>query len=299
MQDSAGHRYKSDSDSALKAEPCPDDSARWESFVSSMRSIPVLAQSVYRLSNLLMVPPVDLSAITRVACTDLGLAAQLLKLVNSGISDVPVHDLDYAVVQLGVDPLRAFILSVPILPSDGPLPVMGLWEHAVQCGEVCAWLARKAQYEHQNRAYIAGLLHDLGRFPLIAWQLATHHGELKHSMRLVYATPEQEDERFGINHQVIGGWMAVTWNLPDFLVEVMERHHLRSLPGDSLVELVRAADCFCNRRASHASQIELLEALSPITSSGNEQKLLAQLCEAFPAGVNRANNHYFHEGKDF
>ena len=208
MQDSAGDRYKSDSDLALKAEPCPDDSARWESFVSSVRSIPVLAQSVYRLSNLLMVPPVDLAAITRVACTDLGLAAQLLKLVNSGISDVPVHDLDYAVVQLGVDPLRAFILSVPVLPSDGALPVLGLWEHAVQCGEVCAWLARKAHYEHQNRAYIAGLLHDLGRFPLIAWQLATNHGELKHSMKLVYATPEQEDERFGINHQVIGGWMA-------------------------------------------------------------------------------------------
>ncbi len=93
--------------------------------------------------------------------------------------------------------------------------------------------------------------------------------------------------------------MAVTWNLPDFLVEVMERHHLRSSPGDSLVQLVRAADCFCNRGASHASEIELLEALSPITSSGNEQKLLAELCEAFPADVNRANNHYFHEGKDF
>ena len=87
--------------------------------------------------------------------------------------------------------------------------------------------------------------------------------------------------------------MAVTWNLPDFLVEVMERHHLRSSPGDFLVQLVRAADCFCNRGASHASQIELLEALSPITSPGNELKLLAQLCEAFPADVNRGEQPLF------
>jgi HD-like signal output (HDOD) protein len=223
----------------------------------------------------------------------------LLKLANSGISDVPVHDLDYAVVQLGVDPLRAFILSVPVLPSDGPLPVLGLWDHAVRCGEVCAWLARKSQYEHQNRAYIAGLLHDLGRFPLIAWQLATHRGELTQPMKLVSATPEQEDETFGINHQVIGGWMAVTWNLPDFLVEVLERHHPRSLPSDSLlVQLVQAADCFCNRGCSHVSQVELLESLAPFTSPGNKQRLFAQLCEAFPAVADRANNHYLYECKD-
>ncbi len=125
MQDSAGDRYKSDSDLALKAEPCPDDSARWESFVSSVRSIPVLAQSVYRLSNLLMVPPVDLAAITRVACTDLGLAAQLLKLVNSGISDVPVHDLDYAVVQLGRRSTSSFHTECPSFAQRWPASCPG------------------------------------------------------------------------------------------------------------------------------------------------------------------------------
>jgi HD-like signal output (HDOD) protein len=293
MRDVAGHLYQYVSNPAQKTEPFPDDSGRWERFVSSVRSIPVLAESVYRLSNLLMVPPVDLAAVTSVLRCDLGLASQVLKLANSGTSDAPVHDLEYAMVHLGVDPLRAFILTVPVVPSDGPVPVLRLWEHAVQCAEVCAWLARKSQYEHQNRAYIAGLLHDLGRVPLIAWQLATEHNLSDESLDSVSITPEQEDERFGVNHQVIGGWMAVTWNFPDFLVEVLEQHHSRSLSrGVGLLQLVHAADIFCNRASDNVSEGDVLESLSSLPTRGTEQQLFTELCQVFqPGNSSRAEPH--------
>ena len=268
----------------VSAASYPDDAVRWEQFVSSVRSIPVLAESVYQLSNLLMVNPVDLSAVGRVIRIDLGLAAQVLKLVNSGASDVPVHDLEYATVHLGIDPLRALILTVPVLSSDGPDPVLRLWKHSLQCAEVCEWLARRTEYDFSDRAYIAGLLHDLGRVPLIAWQLATTRDE---RIDLVTALPDFEDKTFGVNHQVIGGWMAVTWNLPDFLIHVLENHHSRPVTGDSLLlQVVRAADSFCNREQYRLEDLELIQSLSGFTSQLDGQELFAELCESFPFGEN-------------
>lgn len=274
--------HQDGSNPALEQGSYPDDSLRWQSFVSSVRSIPVLADSVYRLSNLLMISPVDLAAVSKVMRTDVGLAAQILKIVNSGIAETPIHDLDTAIVHLGVEPIRAFILTVPVLPSDGPTPVLRLWKHSRECAQVCAWLAETLE-QQPSAAYIAGLLHDLGRIPLIAWALATQPCSPVQGAELVFTSPEQEDSQFGINHQVIGGWMAVTWDLPDFLVEAAEQHHSPNpSPNSGLVNLVRAADRFSYFCSGVAQKREVLEALAPVAIRENEEQLLLRMNNAFP-----------------
>jgi len=273
--------HQDDRNPALEQGSYPDDSLRWQSFVSSVRSIPVLADSVYRLSNLLMISPVDLATVSKVMLADVGLAAQVLKIANSGIAETPIHDLEAAIVHLGVEPIRAFILTVPVLPSDSPTPVLRLWEHCRECAQACASLAT-ALGQAPSRAYIAGLLHDLGRIPLVAWALATYPFSSAHGAELVFTSPGQEDSRFGINHQVIGGWMAVTWDLPDFLVEGAEQHHaLSATPNSGLVNLVRAADKFSYFCSGLARKREVLEALAPVAIRETEEQLLSCMNEGF------------------
>jgi HD-like signal output (HDOD) protein len=294
MRDVTGHQRQSVFDPAQRPESYPDDSLRWQSFVSSVRAIPVLADSVYRLSNLLMISPVDLAAVSRVIRADVGLAAQILKLANSGLADVPIHDLDSAIVHLGVEPIRAFILTVPVLPSDGPAPMLRLWEHGVECARVCAWLAHTLK-QYQNQAYVAGLLHDLGRIPLIAWRLATHSALLPKADELICADPDQEDAQFGINHQVIGGWMAVTWDLPDILIEASERHHNPSSSINSgLLNIISAADKFCYYYSGLTEKRTLLDALSPIAIRESEEQLLVHMSDALCDCKNRSLDQPIH-----
>jgi HD-like signal output (HDOD) protein len=296
MRAVSGHQ--DGSNPALEQGSYPDDSLRWQSFVSSVRSIPVLADSVYRLSNLLMIAPVDLAAVSEVMRTDVGLAAQILKLVNSGIAEMPIHDLDTAIVHLGVEPIRAFILTVPVLPSDGPTPVLRLWEHSRECAQICAWLAETLE-QQPSRAYIAGLLHDLGRIPLIAWALATQPLSSVQGAELVFTSPEQENSQFGINHQVIGGWMAVTWDFPDFLVDGAEQHHsVNASTNSDLVNLVRAADKFSYFWSGVAQQREVLAALAPIAIHDNEEQLLVRMNERFRSGKPRCASYPNYSRKD-
>ena len=48
-------------------------------------------------------------------------------------------------------------------PRGGPCArPFAFWEHSLGCGLVGRFCARKARYQEPERAYLAGLLHDLG-----------------------------------------------------------------------------------------------------------------------------------------
>lgn len=262
-----------------------DDSARWQTFVSSVRALPVLADSLYQLSNLLMVSPVDLSAATNVLRQDFALAAQVLKLANLGPLDEPTADLETALVHLGLEPLRVLILNLPVLPTDAPAAALDLWRHSHECAQACEWLAQRTGLTNWTEPYTYGLLHDLGRIPLLAWQLTlAYSGRHPCVNELVLAAPGREDEEFGINHQVTGGWMAVTWNYPNSLVEAAEAHHdTGSTSSSVLATLVRAADAFSMFKRQLISREQVLTALLPVAFSGGAECLLDAMSTVFSA----------------
>ncbi|HLH08482.1 MAG TPA: HDOD domain-containing protein [Terriglobales bacterium] len=251
---------------------------QWQKFASCLRTLPANSTAVYRLSNLLMPSPVDLAAVSEVVRDDVGLAAQVLKLANLDLNE-PTSDLDLALVYVGLDSLRTLLFTVPILENRDPM--YELWQHSAKCAKLCEWLARATGCHSVKECYVAGLLHDLGRIPLLAW-VGDNVLDVGDLTSFVYTAPQAEDACLGINHQVVGGWLGVTWAFPDSLVEVLEHHHHpRTLSAAALERIVHAADVFCEFSAGKATFASLSGALNLVSARNFQPPLAEQMCNLF------------------
>lgn len=120
-----------------------------------------------------------------------------------------------------------------------------LWQHALGCALGAGWLARRCGYPAlEEEAHLAGLLHDIGRFFLLAAleQLAADdEAGLPLAETLIAET-------LASMHPEIGRTVVLEWNLPDRIGTVITRRHETDLPGQEvIVMLVRLAVLGCRK----------------------------------------------------
>jgi len=101
---------------------------------------------------------------------DKSLAGQCLQMANSPIlgRSHEVENVRDAVVALGLERMRDIALScslLTLLPQnshDCDIEPVVFWEHSLGCALVCREFARKIGFSDPGKAYLAGLLHDIG-----------------------------------------------------------------------------------------------------------------------------------------
>ncbi len=172
------------------------------------------------------------------------IAAQVLRLANSALFTEPVDTLDRAIVRIGQRSLRGLLLAASTYRLlEGPMPVYGmprlaLFRHSNQVAAMAQSLARRGASALAPQAYLAGLLHDIGK-PILA-AVAEGHGALPGPVRA--GDVAQERRLFGTDHARAGTWVARRWGLPEDLCVAMERHHDASPPADPVARAVWLAD---------------------------------------------------------
>jgi HD-like signal output (HDOD) protein len=156
-----------------------------------------------------------------------------------------------AIVVLGVRQVREILLScslLNLLPKQNWVidPVV-FWEHSLGCGLVSRFCARKARFAELERAYLAGLLHDLGELV----NMMSFQEEFRAAAQL--ARSEQiplhlaERSALGFTHCDTGKILAEHWRLPEDIMEVVEHHHdvQQAKLHPVLVALVSLSDQLC------------------------------------------------------
>jgi HD-like signal output (HDOD) protein len=184
---------------------------------------------------------------------DESIAAQCLRMANSALYYLPqvVKTVHGAVIVLGMRQVREILLAcslLDLLPKDQTsTPALALWEHSLGCALLGRELARRIDYPDPERAYLAGLLHDLGE--LI--NLVAFPGEARTC--LAYAAAEQiplyeaELASIGFTHCDSGSVVAEMWRLPYHLSEAIRFHHSvqQAKLYPDLVALVSLGDLLC------------------------------------------------------
>jgi HD-like signal output (HDOD) protein len=121
------------------------------------------------------------------------------------------------------------------------------WEHSLGCGLVSRFCARKARHKEPERAYLAGLLHDIGELV----NMMSFQEEFRAAAQLARSEriPLHQAERsaLGFTHCDTGKILAEHWRLPEDIAEVVEHHHdvQQSKVHPTLVALVSLADQLC------------------------------------------------------
>ncbi len=122
-----------------------------------------------------------------------------------------------------------------------------LWRHAFQVASLARAVARQSQDPEllADEAYIAGLLHDVGRFLMFL----SAPEKLQKIDEGDWDSPEKlvamEREICGLTHAELGALACQKWLLPDYLVEVVRTHHTPetgSSKANKLTVLVHFAD---------------------------------------------------------
>jgi HD-like signal output (HDOD) protein len=121
----------------------------------------------------------------------------------------------------------------------------GLWQHLVGCAVGAWWLSNRCGYQGlADQAYLAGLLHDIGKLFLLA-----SLDKIVLNDSLEFPLSEQ------IIHEVLqtmhveqGMRLIQDWNLPDIFSQVVNRHHDAELDiHDVTVALVKMANKGCHK----------------------------------------------------
>lgn len=196
---------------------------------------------------------IDIRKIVDLISHDESLAAQCLRIANSPLFGrwQNIDSIKSAVVALGINKVRDIATSccvLKLLPAEcGCIDPRTFWEHSLGVAMVSRRLARRAGLKDPEKAYIAGLLHDLG----IVANLLVVPGKFREtadralSQRIPFH--EAEDLVLGFNHSVSGMMLADHWHLTPEISEVIRRHHdpERASWYRGQVAVVSIADLVC------------------------------------------------------
>jgi putative nucleotidyltransferase with HDIG domain len=223
-----------------------------EQLVNEIRDLPltvsdVLAQVIAECDN----AQASVSSLSRLMAADQALAAMVLKLANSAYYGYArrIESLPDAVVLLGFSSVKNLAITASITrllaPGRDDLSSVReqLFEHSL-CTAACAKVIGRNQRISGDKAFLAGLLHDLGTIVLVC-SARERYAELVQAAADRGVRPELvELDVLGFGHAELGARAAAEWQFPQQLCEAIRFHHEPALcEGDArLVRVVHAAD---------------------------------------------------------
>ena len=229
------------------------DIERYRKVVDGAKDLPALTPVVKKLIEMIKNPSASATDVGELISKDVALCATTLKLVNSpfyGLSQ-KVDRVTHAIVIMGFGRVKNIVLGISVLETlksqrGVNFDFTGLWEHAIATAIAAEALATRIGSAYVDEAFVAGLLHDQGKLILFK-QFPV---EFAHVQRLIdqreMLMQEAELEVLGINHALIGTWLAEKWKFPEHLTAAIRMHHNPSMARQhrELVWLVHAGDVF-------------------------------------------------------
>lgn len=206
---------------------------RLEAILERVGQLPTLPPVALRILALVEDSKSAVQDLSAVIAKDPALTARVLRLVNSSYYGLPyrVSTVSHAVSLLGFDTVRSLALGLSIFglfEGKGQGRVLNrsdLWTHSLISGVAARLLALRVRYTVPEEAFVAGLLHDMGRFILDEY----FPNELERVLHVEEqeGLPQREAERriLGFDHAQLGSLLAQRWGLPQGLAQAILGHH--------------------------------------------------------------------------
>jgi putative nucleotidyltransferase with HDIG domain len=207
--------------------------------------LPVFNPIALELLQLLADPDTEINDVIKIINKDQALSIQILRMANSAAyaGRYKSETLKDAVSRLGVKQITnlAMAASQAALHSSS-IPVVNdmmyyLWLHSHACAIGCRSLANSIGHrELADQAYLAGLLHDIGKLYLLKAMEQIHlAGEIKFEL-----DRETLLDVFSSMHVEQGFRIMYHWDIPPVYSSIVANHHADHFhPHDTLLAIVR------------------------------------------------------------
>ena len=220
--------------------------------------MPSLSTTVAKVLEICNSPSASANDLNRLISYDPVLTAQMLKLINSAYYGLPnrITSLTRAIVMLGINTVKNLVLATSVLGGCKGLGgirylnVNDFWAHSLCVGVLAKLIASAGQITaiEQEEYFITGLLHDLGKLPLMACFSEQYVMAMDKSKIENIPLVDSESRHIGFNHCQTGFMIAVKWKLGSTVTEAINAHHFpeHSATPDFLISGVSLANHLAN-----------------------------------------------------
>ena len=274
--------------------------------IDSLSKLPPFSPILSKLLASLVGEDVSFMVLGDLIEKDTVMSATILKVVNSAAyaRRGSVNSVRRALSVLGIGKIRNTVLAMSISRMMNQAKPPAGWsmerfnKHAAAVAMLGDLLAQKVDTEYPEGAFVAGLLHDIGRL-LIAMGLPREYAEISRLYRQSDRPWfECEKEVLGFHHAGLSADAMGEWKLPDPIREAILWHHeppaIQAGKPVPLALVLRAANVFVDA-LGHSIEVEPkaeMEALAGIESLGLASNVQAKLLEQFQI-EHTAIAHYY------
>lgn len=220
--------------------------------IETAKNLPVLPHILLKLLDTCTDNHSTIKDIARIINQDSSLYTRILRLVNSPYyrTGQKVADIEQALLAIGMASVKNIAITSSVYPaftvvkSDATFDLKRYWWHSLLTAVLAKSIAEKLSYHSPEEAFLAGLLHDVGK--LVLW--ANFPDEYSRVLQSAKGSPElllTGEMQMGASHSEIAAWLLTRWNLPSFISDAVLYHHesferiIDSLP---LVKIVYTAN---------------------------------------------------------
>jgi HD-like signal output (HDOD) protein len=225
--------------------------------IKKLDSISTAPAILKPLLEMLRVPSDDIriEKIVELVSYDGAIAAQCLRMANSPLyGRRETETVRAAVMALGLERVRSLLLGLclnRVIPEDKwVMDSNAFWRHSLGCALVTQRMAKAIGYSEPEKAYMAGLIHDLG-FLVNSVLYAKGFRDCVRRASAEHAPLHVVEEQIlGFTHCDTGQILCEHWGLSKDFSECARCHHDVSLlpAAGPLACLVHLSDLLCRMR---------------------------------------------------
>ncbi|WP_417382864.1 HDOD domain-containing protein [Gimesia sp.] len=233
------------------------DEIKLNQILKLVRSVPTLPEVAQELGRLAGDPTSSAQDMAYVAEADSGLAAQILRVVNSSFFGFSrqISTIPQAIVVLGTHGVRNIALGLtvsaihPNLATNSQFfDVDDFWRHSLSVAIGARQLARHLVICDPEEAFLAGLLHDIGKLILLESCTEQYLALIAAANAKNQPLHTLEETQLGFNHTDVGFALCERWKIPESVAYTVQNHHCWncdmtiSTEQDQLLSLINTAN---------------------------------------------------------
>lgn len=214
--------------------------------------LPTLPQVALKINDVIDSPDATAKTIAKVISTDAALSARMIQVANSPLvrAASPVENVQAAITRMGISVVRNIVTSFMVnqlFHSKHEVlkkRIATLWNHSAHVAAISHVLANRFTQLKPDDAMLAGLIHDIGKLPLIT--KAENDPELANDA----AAMDVLDSKL---HTVLGKVIVQTWHFaPELITAVAEHENLtRDSAQLDIADVVTIANLLSYAGKSH------------------------------------------------
>jgi putative nucleotidyltransferase with HDIG domain len=233
--------------------------------------VPVFPHAALHTLKLMRDPRANLADVVEAASLDPAIAGLVMRLANSALfaSRTRISTLSKAIARLGFATGQRVITSAALRPVFSSPKLQGAWQHSLQVADLSEQLACHVGTIDPAEAYLAGLVHDVGRIALLSLPLydsARLQGLVSGGCPQVYA----ESLLLRTDHAALGAQIAAGWRLPETMVSAIRQHHQSERAESTLAYLLYVAEYLSGSEEDLPSIIRLEASLKGLGLAWDE-----------------------------